>query len=162
MSPDEYFEDDDTVVVLGHSAIKKDGQSATTAFVHVWRWRGDQISRFQLVTDTLQLAQMLALAASGTPEKNGAAATTCTFRPARRTPTGTSHQTRRSISSSPPPDSGSSSPKPDGRSPIPQHPPAPGDVARLTAVAARYGYTMGTPEENAAVGIEMPKFAVGQ
>ena len=62
MSPDEYFEDGDTVVVLGHSAIKKDGQSATTAFVHIWRWSGDQISHFQLVTDTLQLAQMLGLA----------------------------------------------------------------------------------------------------
>ena len=63
MSPDEYFEDGATVVVLGHSAIKKDGQSATTAFVHIWRWSGDQISHFQLVTDTLQLAQMLGLAA---------------------------------------------------------------------------------------------------
>jgi len=62
MSPDEYFEAGDTVVVLGHSAIKKDGQSATTAFVHIWRWHGDQISHFQLVTDTLQLAQMLGLA----------------------------------------------------------------------------------------------------
>ncbi len=39
--------------------IKNDGQSATTAFVHIWRWRGDQISHFQLVTDTLQLAQLL-------------------------------------------------------------------------------------------------------
>jgi len=63
MSADEYFEDGDTVVVLGHSAIKNNGRSATTAFVHVWRWRGDQISRFQLVTDTLQLAQLLGLAA---------------------------------------------------------------------------------------------------
>jgi len=62
MSPDEYFEAGDAVVVLGHSAIKKDGQSATTAFVHIWRWSGDQISHFQLVTDTLQLAQMLGLA----------------------------------------------------------------------------------------------------
>jgi len=63
MSPDEYFEAGDTVVVLGHSAIKKDGQSATTAFVPIWRWRGDQINHFQLITDTLQLAQMLGLAA---------------------------------------------------------------------------------------------------
>ena len=61
MSPDEYFEDGDTVVVLGHSAIKNDGQSATTAFVHIWRWSGDQISHFQLVTDTAQLAQLLGL-----------------------------------------------------------------------------------------------------
>ena len=64
MSPDEYFEDGDTVVVLGHSAIKNDGQSATTAFVHIWRWHGDQISHFQLVTDTLQLAQILGLVPS--------------------------------------------------------------------------------------------------
>ena len=69
MSADEYFEAGDTVVVLGHSALRKDGQSATTTFVHIWRWRGDQISRFLLVTDTLQLAQMLGLAASGTPDK---------------------------------------------------------------------------------------------
>lgn len=61
MSPDEYFEHGDTVVVLGHSAIKNNGQSATTAFVHIWRWSGDQISHFQLVTDTLQLAQLLGL-----------------------------------------------------------------------------------------------------
>jgi uncharacterized protein len=63
MSPEEYFEVGDTVAVLGHRVIKKDGQSATTAFVHIWRWRGDQISQFQLVTDTLQLAQLLGLAA---------------------------------------------------------------------------------------------------
>ena len=44
---------------------------------------------------------------------------------------------------------------------LPQ-PPAPGDVARFTAVAARYGHMLGTPEENAAAGIHMPKFAVGQ
>jgi uncharacterized protein len=72
MSPDEYFEAGDTVVVLGHSVITKAGQSATTAFVHIWRWRGDQISHFQLVTDTLQLARLLGLAAS---EKGTAHAT---------------------------------------------------------------------------------------
>ena len=44
---------------------------------------------------------------------------------------------------------------------LPQ-PPSPGDVARFTALAARYGHTLGTPEENAAVGIEMPKFAGNQ
>jgi len=47
MSADGYFEADDTVMVL----------------VHIWRWRGDQISHFQLVTDTLQLAQLLGLVA---------------------------------------------------------------------------------------------------
>jgi quercetin dioxygenase-like cupin family protein len=44
---------------------------------------------------------------------------------------------------------------------LPQ-PPAPADVARFTAAAARYGHTLGTPEDNAAMGIEMPKFAGGQ
>ena len=44
----------------------------------------------------------------------------------------------------------------------PPQPPSPADVARFTALAARYGHTLGSPEENAAVGIEMPKFAGGQ
>ncbi len=44
----------------------------------------------------------------------------------------------------------------------PQQPPTPGDVAQFTALAARYGHTLGAPEENAAVGIQMPKFAAGQ
>jgi quercetin dioxygenase-like cupin family protein len=44
----------------------------------------------------------------------------------------------------------------------PPQPPAPGDVARFTAVADRYGHTMGTQQENAAVGIQIPKFAGSQ
>src|SRR6516225_4499588 len=46
--------------------------------------------------------------------------------------------------------------------PGPPQPPSPADVARFTALADRYGHTLGTPDENAAVGIEMPKFAGGQ
>jgi quercetin dioxygenase-like cupin family protein len=34
--------------------------------------------------------------------------------------------------------------------------PAPEDFARLVAVAGRYGYWLGSPEENAAVGIALP------
>ncbi|MGO9976156.1 MAG: cupin domain-containing protein [Solirubrobacteraceae bacterium] len=34
-------------------------------------------------------------------------------------------------------------------------PPTPDDLERLAAVAARYGYWLGSPEENAAVGIEL-------
>jgi len=37
-------------------------------------------------------------------------------------------------------------------------PPAPEDLARFVEVAIKYGYTLGTPEQNAAVGIELPKF----
>jgi hypothetical protein len=44
---------------------------------------------------------------------------------------------------------------------LPRQPPAPGDVAHFVAVAARYGYTLGTPEQNAAVGIDTPEFANG-
>jgi quercetin dioxygenase-like cupin family protein len=38
-------------------------------------------------------------------------------------------------------------------------PPGPDEVARFLAICAEYGYSLGTPEENAAVGIEMPQFA---
>lgn len=40
----------------------------------------------------------------------------------------------------------------------PPQPPTPDDIARFVATAARYGYTLATPEENHAVGIELPKF----
>jgi quercetin dioxygenase-like cupin family protein len=35
-------------------------------------------------------------------------------------------------------------------------PPSPDDLARLAALAAKYGYWFATPEENAAVGFELP------
>ncbi len=35
-------------------------------------------------------------------------------------------------------------------------PPTPDDLARLIAVSAKYGYRLGTPEENRAAGIELP------
>jgi quercetin dioxygenase-like cupin family protein len=38
-------------------------------------------------------------------------------------------------------------------------PPDPAELARFVATAARYGYILGTPEQNAAVGIQTPKFA---
>lgn len=40
----------------------------------------------------------------------------------------------------------------------PPQPPTSEDVARLIATSARYGYSLGTPEENEAVGIQLPKF----
>jgi len=61
-SPDEFFENGETVVVLGHSDLRKGAISATTPVVHIWRWEGGQITRFQFVTDTLQLARLLGLA----------------------------------------------------------------------------------------------------
>jgi quercetin dioxygenase-like cupin family protein len=38
-------------------------------------------------------------------------------------------------------------------------PPSPEHVAKFVETAIRYGYTLATPEQNAAVGIELPKFS---
>ncbi len=62
LSPDEFLESGDTVVVLGHSDVSKDGNSAKIPVVHIWRWEGDQIKRLQLLTDTLQVAHLLGVA----------------------------------------------------------------------------------------------------
>jgi ketosteroid isomerase-like protein len=59
LSADEYFEDGDTVVVLGHTDLKKGARSARAPVVHIWRWQGDQIKRLQVITDTLHTAQLL-------------------------------------------------------------------------------------------------------
>jgi ketosteroid isomerase-like protein len=59
LSADEFFEDGDTVVVLGHTEVKKGDESAEVPVVHIWRWEGDQIKRLQILTDTFQTAQLL-------------------------------------------------------------------------------------------------------
>ena len=41
-------------------------------------------------------------------------------------------------------------------------PPTPDELDRFVAVAAQYGYILGTPEENAAVGIETPDSAANR
>ena len=41
-------------------------------------------------------------------------------------------------------------------------PPTRDDIAHFVAVAAKYGYILGTPEENAAVGIETPDSAANR
>jgi ketosteroid isomerase-like protein len=62
LSADEFFEDGDTVVVLGHTDVKKGDSSAKAPVVHIWRWEGDQIKRCQFLTDTYQTAQLLGIA----------------------------------------------------------------------------------------------------
>ena len=59
LTPDEFYEDGDTVVVLGHTSVKKGDQSAKIPVVHIWRWEGDQVKRLQILTDTYQTAQLL-------------------------------------------------------------------------------------------------------
>lgn len=62
LSADEFLEEGDTVVVLGHTELRKGDNSAQTQVVHIWRWQGDQIKRLQILTDTLQTAQLLGIA----------------------------------------------------------------------------------------------------
>ena len=60
LTPDEFYENGDTVVVLGHTEVKKGDQSAKVPVVHIWRFRGDdQVCRLQILTDTFQAAQLL-------------------------------------------------------------------------------------------------------
>ena len=60
LAADEFFEDGDTVVVLGHSEVKKGDQGAKLPVVHIWRFRGDdEVCRLQILTDTLHAAQLL-------------------------------------------------------------------------------------------------------
>ena len=61
LSADEFLESGDTVVVLGHTDVKKGGQSAQLPVVHVWRWEGDQLKRLQILTDTHQSADLLGI-----------------------------------------------------------------------------------------------------
>jgi uncharacterized protein len=62
LSADEFIEQGNTVVVLGHTDVAKGGRSARTPVVHIWRYRGDQICRLQILTDTLESAKVLGLA----------------------------------------------------------------------------------------------------
>jgi uncharacterized protein len=60
LTADEFYEDGDTVVVLGHTDVKKGDQSASVPVVHIWRFRGDEeVCRLQILTDTFQAAQLL-------------------------------------------------------------------------------------------------------
>jgi ketosteroid isomerase-like protein len=62
LSADEFFEDGDTVVVLGHTDVKKGDDSAQIPVVHIWRFEGDQVKRLQILTDTHQVAHLLGMA----------------------------------------------------------------------------------------------------
>ena len=60
LTADEFYEDGDTVVVLGHNDVKKGDQSGRLPVVHIWRFRGDEeVCRLQILTDTLHGARML-------------------------------------------------------------------------------------------------------
>jgi ketosteroid isomerase-like protein len=59
-SPDEFIEDGDTVVVLGHSEGRtKSGNDLKVPYAHVWRMSGGTIERGQLLTDTAMVLKAL-------------------------------------------------------------------------------------------------------
>jgi uncharacterized protein len=59
LTADEFYEEGDTVVVLGHTDVTKGGQSTQLPVVHIWRWEGDKVKRLQILSDTYQTAQLL-------------------------------------------------------------------------------------------------------
>jgi Ketosteroid isomerase-related protein len=59
LSAEEFYEDGDTVVVLGHTDVEKGAGSALIPVVHIWRWQGEEIKHLRVLTDTLQTAQLL-------------------------------------------------------------------------------------------------------
>ena len=56
--PDEFIEDGDTVVTLGHSHLKKGDQDTEVPFVHIWRFEDGKAKRVQLLTDTAVAAEV--------------------------------------------------------------------------------------------------------
>jgi uncharacterized protein len=63
LSADEFIEQGDTVVVLGHTDVAKGDKSARVPVVHIWRYRGDEeICRLQILTETLESARLLGIA----------------------------------------------------------------------------------------------------
>lgn len=61
LSADEFVEQGDTVVVLGHIDGAKGDRSGRLPFVHIWRYRGNVICRLQLLNETLGTAKLLGL-----------------------------------------------------------------------------------------------------
>ena len=59
VEPDEFIEDGDTVVTLGHTEAAKGDNSAKVPFVHVWRFEGGKVKRAQILTDTAVAAELL-------------------------------------------------------------------------------------------------------
>ena len=62
LSADEFIEQGDTVVVLGHTDVAKGERSARVPVVHIWRFRGEEVCRLQILTDTLESARTLGVA----------------------------------------------------------------------------------------------------
>jgi uncharacterized protein len=59
--PDEFVEDGDTVVALGHleGRAKESGEQVKVPFAHVWRLSDGKVERAQILEDTAVLAKAL-------------------------------------------------------------------------------------------------------
>lgn len=58
---DEFVEDGDTVVSLGHTHVKKDDREAQLPVVHILRFDGGKVKRFQILTDSHEAAKVLGI-----------------------------------------------------------------------------------------------------
>ena len=61
ITPDEFHESDDTVIVLSHSESKgrSSGKEVKLPWVHIWRFSGSKITEVQALTDTALAADAL-------------------------------------------------------------------------------------------------------
>jgi ketosteroid isomerase-like protein len=61
LTPDEFVDGGDTVVVLGHLEArgKETGKDVKSPFVHVWRMSGGTVQRVQLLSDTALVVEAL-------------------------------------------------------------------------------------------------------
>ena len=61
ITPDEFIEDGDTVVVLSHSEAqgKETGRSVKLPWVHIWRFSDGKAREVQALTDTALAAEAL-------------------------------------------------------------------------------------------------------
>jgi uncharacterized protein len=59
--PDEFVEDGNTVVALGHvqAKAKSSGEQVKVPFIHVWRIRDGKAERVQILEDTAVMAKAL-------------------------------------------------------------------------------------------------------
>jgi uncharacterized protein len=60
--PDEFIEQGDTVVVLGHIEGTTNGKNVKAPFVHIWRMQDGKAKRVQALTDTLEVGRALGVA----------------------------------------------------------------------------------------------------
>jgi uncharacterized protein len=64
VTPDEFHESGDTVIVLGHAngKAKKTGEEGQWPFVHVWRMQDGKAREALILADTLYVAKLLGVA----------------------------------------------------------------------------------------------------